>query len=113
MESIVAAISAFANWLYEKIILPVLKWLNDLWQGNWDALLQLPQLFYSWIADGLIAFFVWLPVPEFFTTAAQAFSSVPPDIIFYANALQISEGIAMCLSAYLLRFILRRIPGIG
>ncbi|AVK16916.1 DUF2523 family protein [Pseudomonas aeruginosa] len=58
-------------------------------------------------------FFQWLPVPEFFTQAGNAFQAIPPSVVYFANAFQIGPGVTMVLGAYLLRFILRRIPIIG
>ncbi|AVK19548.1 hypothetical protein CSB90_3503 [Pseudomonas aeruginosa] len=31
-------------------------------------------------------FFQWLPVPEFFTQAGNAFQAIPPSVVYFANA---------------------------
>ncbi|TWH71296.1 uncharacterized protein DUF2523 [Azomonas agilis] len=73
----------------------------------------LPLYVFDWIANGIIWFFNQLPVPDFFDKASYAFSNIPEGVVFFAQALQIKEGISMVLSAYLLRFVIRRIPIIG
>ncbi|MCT7418666.1 DUF2523 family protein [Pseudomonas aeruginosa] len=65
------------------------------------------------LVSGIVKFFQWLPVPDFFAQAGNAFQSIPPSVVYFANAFQIGPGVTMVLGAYLLRFILRRIPIIG
>lgn len=89
------------------------KWMNDAFDAFIDFLLNLPEWIFSKLAAGIVSFFEAIPAPDFFTTAAQAFSSVPSSVIYFAEAFQIGTGISMVLGAYLLRFILRRLPFIG
>lgn len=42
-----------------------------------------------------------------------AFSGIPPGMWWMMDMMQFSAGVPMCLSAYLTRFIIRRIPLIG
>lgn len=54
-----------------------------------------------------------IPAPGFFQTAALGLSGVPPGVAFFVGFMQLPEGITMILSAYLLRFAIRRLPFIG
>lgn len=91
----------------------LLNWLNDAFDSIVDFFLNLPAWIFSKIAEAIVSFFEALPVPDFFTEAASAFSSVPSEVVFFAQTFHIGPGVTMVLGAYLLRFILRRIPLIG
>ncbi|WHV73950.1 DUF2523 family protein [Pseudomonas aeruginosa] len=79
----------------------------------WELLPVLPEYVFHRLVSGIVKFFQWLPVPDFFTQAGNAFQAIPPSVVYFANAFQIGPGVTMVLGAYLLRFILRRIPIIG
>lgn len=89
------------------------QWLQDSFDWMIDFILGFPEYLFSLVVDAAIAFFKWLPVPSFFNAAASAFSNVPPEVVFFAQAFRIGEGVTLVLGAYLLRFIIRRIPIIG
>lgn len=112
LDFIVEAISAFAEWVWE-IITSLFLYVENLVNAIFDTVLVMPEYVFSQLCEGIVEFFNSFPVPDFVSSAGGAFQSVPASIIFYGNALQIGPGIAMVLSAYLLRFILRRVPIIG
>lgn len=89
------------------------KWLNDAFDAIINFFLDLPAWIFSKIADAVVSFFDALPVPDFFIQAGSAFSSIPDGVVYFAQSFQIGIGVSMVLGAYLLRFILRRIPFIG
>lgn len=93
------------NWLADKLS-DVLQWLFDL-------VLWLPKKLFSLIMDALATFFEALPVPEFVTQAAAYFQGIPSGFLFFLNYFAVGEGMAMVLGAYVLRFVIRRIPFIG
>ncbi|WP_420592122.1 hypothetical protein [Bacterioplanoides sp.] len=85
-----------------------------------------PSCSLEWIRDELQAFGVWvldstlsaaagifesIPAPEFLTSA-EAYS-IPPSVSWAASAFQLDIGAGIIVSAYIARFILRRIPIIG
>lgn len=88
-------------------------WLSDAFDAFVAFLMDLPAWAFSKIAEGIVSFFEAIPVPDFFVSAANAFGSVPSEVVFFAEAFQIGPGVTMVLGAYLLRFIMRRIPFIG
>lgn len=81
-------------------------WLKDL-------LLWVPRKVWSELLDSLAALLAALPVPGFVSQASAAFSQIPPSVLFFADKFALSEGVAMILAAYALRFVIRRIPIIG
>jgi hypothetical protein len=93
------------DWLI-KFLARVLTWLLDF--VTW-GLLQVLKL----LLEGLLAVFDAIPVPPFFSDAATGLSGVPSGVVFFAQAFMIPQGIEIVLSAYLLRFLIRRIPVIG
>lgn len=45
--------------------------------------------------------------------STEVFNNLPDTIVYYLNLMQFSHGVTICLSAYLTRFIIRRLPVIG
>jgi hypothetical protein len=44
---------------------------------------------------------------------SSAFTGIPPGMWWMMDIMQFNVGVPMCLSAYLTRFIIRRVPVIG
>lgn len=70
---------------------------------------------FLYIYDALLSGFAKLieiiPVPDFMANF-QSFS-MPPGVAYFADAFEIPSGIAIIVSAYIARFILRRLPVVG
>lgn len=79
----------------------------------------------SWLADEIKSLGLWflekilggvasvlelIPAPAFLSFHSM---SVPPFVSWFLEPFQIATGISMIVSAYVARFVLRRIPGIG
>ena len=81
-----------------------LGWIRDelqqFWVWLWDSLLS-----------GIATTFEAIPVPEFLQNVDA--HEIPSGVAWAASALQLDVGIAIIVSAYTARFILRRIPIIG
>ncbi|BCY03532.1 DUF2523 family protein [Stutzerimonas stutzeri] len=54
-----------------------------------------------------------LPVPDFVYDAKDALQGIPPSVVYFTSAFQIGPGLTIILGAYVLRFLIRRIPIIG
>ncbi|MCQ4306354.1 hypothetical protein [Stutzerimonas frequens] len=54
-----------------------------------------------------------LPVPDFIVSAKDALQGIPPSVLFFTSACQVGPGLTMIIGAYVLRFLIRRIPIIG
>lgn len=107
------------------------SWFKSLFDPLWDAFQRLFDFLNDfWLAlryflDSLAGAFVEevlfffqefidnLPVPDFVSDAADAMQGIPPDVMYFAGAFRIAEGLTMIMAAYILRFIIRRIPIIG
>ena len=86
--------------------------MQDFFDALVDIFLWLPRMIYSTIVDVIEFFLALLP-----DAPAQGwgdlFNSLPGELLYFSTIFQVPEGIAMIMTAYLARFILRRIPGIG
>lgn len=83
-----------------------LAWLIDL-------LLWVPRKLYQLALEGLAAFVNAIPVPDFFANASGYMASIDPGIAWFVGVLQLPYGLSVCLGAYVIRFLIRRIPIIG
>jgi len=81
-------------------------WLRDL-------LLWVPKKLWELFLDGVTAVLEAIPVPSWLSGASAVFDAIPDGVIYFAQALQLPAGLSMILGAYVLRFIIRRIPIIG
>ena len=85
-----------------------------------------PSCALAWLRDELQAFGLWIwdsvlsglasvvesiPVPDFLQNVE--IHTLPPAVSWAASAFQLDLGLAIIVSAYTARFILRRIPGVG
>lgn len=84
----------------------ILQWLKDFF-------LWLPRKLWAELLDGLASLLEAIPVPDFMIQAQAAFGGIGGNVLFYAQKFAVGEGIAMILAAYVLRFVVRRIPFIG
>jgi len=81
-----------------------LSWIKDELQafGLW---------IYDSILSGLAALFELMPAPEFMMNLTP--HSIPSGVAWAVAPFQLEYGIGIIVSAYIARFVLRRIPGIG
>jgi hypothetical protein len=78
-----------------------------------DEIKELFIYFFSLILNGLASFLELIPVPDFLNNLTGSEFDLPPSITYFAVMLNMHYGIGIVVSAYVLRFILRRIPIIG
>jgi hypothetical protein len=86
-------------------------------QGFLDAitevLLYIPRKVFGWLMDGLSALINSVPVPQFMTDLAGNASAIPPEVMFFVEPFGIDTGAAIIVTAYTLRFLIRRLPVVG
>lgn len=78
-----------------------------------DLLLWIPLKLMQGLLEGLAAVLNAIPVPEFFSNAGSYLSALPSGLVYFAQSFQLGYGITVIVSAYVLRFLIRRIPFIG
>lgn len=84
----------------------ILDWLIEL-------VLWWPRKMYELALDGLASIFEAIPVPSFMADLGSFVSGLDPGVAFFLADLQIGAGLAMLISAYVIRFVIRRIPLVG
>ena len=91
----------------------LLHWLSSALLFLWQAIDFLPRHLWVLLLQGLAKVVNDIPVPSWLSAAPADFSSLPPWVVYFASALQIGPGLSIVVSAYVARFILRRIPLVG
>lgn len=81
-------------------------WLRDL-------LLWVPRKIWELLLDGLAAVIEAIPVPAWLADIGDVFDAIPDGVVYFAQALQLPAGLSMVIAAYVLRFLIRRLPIIG
>lgn len=76
-----------------------------------EGLGQLVVSFWNYLLSGLSSLFELIPAPAFLSNLAT--TDIPSGVAWAADIFQIEFGLSVIVSAYTLRFIIRRIPGIG
>ena len=65
------------------------------------------------ILSGCAALIKAIPAPDFMANATTLSSGLTADLLYFTTMFQVPFGLSVCVAAYSLRFILRRIPLIG
>lgn len=112
LASLLKTIINFFTAIWDSIK-SIFQFLNSAISDFFNFMIHLPELTYAWFTNGLAQFFRDFPVPDFIEGASKAFNSIPPEVVYFANAFRLTEGISIIMSAYILRFIVRRIPFFG
>ena len=95
------------------ILKKILEFLGSIVQFVVDFAQWMAVKVFTLIFDALIAVLSLIPVPEWLTGLSGNIAAIDPGILFFAAPFQLGTGIAWVVSAYLLRFLIRRIPLIG
>ena len=90
----------FARWL--------LQLIDDLFSFIFDLLGS----FFGWLLDGLLSVLERGLAP-FLKPLVAAYEQIPDSVMYFLGFMNVPFGIACILSAYSIRFLIRRIPFIG
>lgn len=66
---------------------------------------------YGWFLDGASVIINLIPLPDFLQDMPSY--TLPAEVAYYAQHLQLTAGIAIVSTAFGLRFLVRRLPFIG
>jgi len=87
----------------------LINWLVGWWQQLVNFLEGLPLHIYTAMLSGLASLINWIPAPAFFGTVSGWIGAVPNLAAFLLGALQIGTLVTILVSAYTVRFLIRRI----
>lgn len=90
-----------------------IEWLEKLVQAIVDLLLWIPRFVWDLLLDSLEWVYDAIPVPEFLTQIGSSFSKVKAETLWLVDLFELNTGVAIIVSAYVTRFLIRRIPVIG
>lgn len=84
----------------------VIEWVVDFFQWLFVKAATL-------IFDAIIAVLSLIPVPEWLTGLSGNIGSLSSGVLFFIGPFQFGTGIAWVVSAYGIRFLIRRLPVVG
>lgn len=100
--------------------LGISEFLTSLYTGLKDFLMYLLNFFFytvyllvTTVLNSIVLLLNSIPRPSFFGVIEQTFCNNLGLIGYFASQVNFSTPISMIMSAYVLRFIIRRIPYIG
>lgn len=91
----------------------MIGWFEDFMAWLLELLLWLPRKAYELLLEGLLQILNVIPVPDWLTDLSTNFAGLPAGVAFFLQALQLPTGLAIVGSAYLVRFLIRRLPFFG
>lgn len=86
--------------------------LSDFAEWLVDLIYDATQDLFAALLDALLAVLEAIPVPSWLDVT-DPFAAIDPGVVFFVDALQLPEGIAIILGAYVIRWIIRRLPVVG
>lgn len=103
---------AFANWLLG-LFQSVLDWLLAVLDWLLDYVDYLLYSLFEAVLSGLASALAEIPRPDVFVQAESAFCSNFSALGYAAGNIDIGGPLTLIFSAYVLRFVIRRLPVIG
>jgi hypothetical protein len=91
----------------------LVTYLTNALQALLNYIEGIPLHAFSLLCQGLAAVINWIPAPAFFADVAGWIGNTPPLAAWLLSALQIGSGATILVTAFTLRFLIRRIPFIG
>lgn len=87
--------------------------MTDLLDGLYDLFSDFALWVVDLVLDGALTLLEAIPAPDFFTNLQGYANAIDGSVLFWVAPLNISTGLGIIMSAYIIKFILKRIPFIG
>jgi hypothetical protein len=68
---------------------------------------------YNLLLVGLALVLQAIPVPSWLSNAGPVIGSMPSGVAYVLQSFEVPAGISILMAAYILRFVIRRLPFIG
>lgn len=91
----------------------ILAWLGDALAFIVDLAEWVVVKWATMILDALIALLSLIPPPAWLAELSGNIGSINPGILYFVSPFQFGTGFSWVVSAFLLRFLIRRIPLVG
>lgn len=91
----------------------IIQWLGEALSWLVEFAEWLVTKIFLGIFEAVIFVLSAIPVPDWLADISTNALSIDPGVLFFIAPLEITTGVTWIVSAYLLRFLIRRIPVIG
>lgn len=88
------------------------QWLEDFAAWLLELLLWIPLKVFETCLELTAAVLEWVPVPAWLASG-DPFAAIPDYVMYFLVAFELAEGITIILGAYVIRFMIRRLPIVG
>jgi hypothetical protein len=78
-----------------------------------DAIKDLAEEIIGLVLDALASILEAIPVPDWMQSIDSSWSALPSGVWYFAETLNLTYGLTVVVSAYGLRFLIRRLPIFG
>ena len=89
------------------------EWLLSILEQILQFIVDIPLAIGDWLWQGVLALMSSSIILSLLQSAGELFSTIDPSVWYFMGIMQLPYGITAVTSAYLLRFLVRRIPFIG
>jgi hypothetical protein len=110
-----AIVQTLASWFAKVLtfLTSIVQALEDAFTWLLDLLIYIPKKAFEGMMGAFAGVIAAIPAPDFVTNLPALFAAIPEPMRWGFGVAQVGAGLTMVGSAYLLRFIIRRIPFIG
>lgn len=94
------------------------QWFLDFsWEEFWDdvidVLLFIPRKTYELLLDAAAWLIQSIPAPSFVSSIPSLLGSIPDGVSYFLWLTNLAAGLGIIIVAYVLRFLIRRLPIVG
>jgi len=91
----------------------LLEWLTKFLDWLVEVLLWVPQKLWELFLDVLATILEAIPVPDFVANADVYLAAVPSSVAYFLGIVNFGFGLGVIITASIIRFVIRRLPGVG
>lgn len=95
----------------------LILWLLGVIQSVADWFIGIAKSIGQWAVDGVLsalaAVIEAIPVPDALSNASTVFGQIPSGVVYLVSAASFGQGLGIVAGAYLVRFLIRRLPLVG
>lgn len=89
------------------------EWFLSVLQAILQFIADIPVAIADWLWQAVLELMSTSVMVGIITSAGEIFTAIDPSVWYFLGIMQIPYGITVVLGAYVLRFLVRRIPFIG
>lgn len=88
-------------------------WLKSVFEQIAGWVIDLIFMVFGWLWSALIYLLDTLGLADQIRLSATAFDQIPDSVWYFMNIFQVQFGLGALLTAYVIRFMIRRLPVVG